>query len=95
MGTKYTVFFLILVFDMSFSIIFIYILEGLFQVFWYCTTTPGPYWSGRKTPTGPVAGHYKNPILPFGLGLKAFFFSSDCKLYVQIKPLIVSKSSVA
>ena len=33
--------------------------------------------SGRKTPIGPVAGHYKNPKAPFGLGLKAFCFSSD------------------
>ena len=77
---------------MSFSIIF-GILEGLFQVFWYSTTPPpadpvsltkrrsilfsGTNLSGRKTHTGPVAGHYKNPILPFGLGLKAFYFSSD------------------
>ena len=37
---KYTVFFLILVFYTSFSIIF-GILEGLFQVFWYPTTPPG------------------------------------------------------
>ena len=28
--------------------------------------------SGRKTPIGPVAGHYKNAILPFGVGLTAF-----------------------
>ena len=87
-------FFLILVFYISFSIIF-GILEGLFQVFWYSTTPPplladpvsltkrrsilfsGTYLSGRKTPTGPVAGHYKNPILPFGLDLKAVCFFSD------------------
>ena len=37
----------------------------------------GTYLSGRKTPVGPEAGHYKNPILPFGLCLEAFFFSSD------------------
>ena len=93
LGIKYTVSFLILVFYMSFSIIF-GILEGLFQVFWYSTTPPPPAdpvsltkrrsilfsgtnLSGRKTHTGPVAGHYKDPILPFGLGLKAFYFSSD------------------
>ena len=29
----------------------------------------GIYLSGRKPPIGPVAGHAKNPILPFGLGL--------------------------
>ena len=29
----------------------------------------GIYLSGCKTPIGPVAGHAKNPILPFGLGL--------------------------
>ena len=29
----------------------------------------GIYFNGRKTPIGPVAGHAKNPILPFGLGL--------------------------
>ena len=40
---KYTVFFLILVFYTSFSILF-GILEGLFQVFWYPTTPRGrPY----------------------------------------------------
>ena len=33
----------------------------------------GTYLSGRKTPTGPVAGH-KNPILPFGLGLNFLLF---------------------
>ena len=37
----------------------------------------GTYLSARKTPIGPVAGHYQNPILPFGLGLKAFCFPSD------------------
>ena len=36
----YVVFFLILVFYTSFSIIF-GILEGLFQVFWYPTSPPG------------------------------------------------------
>ena len=28
--------------------------------------------SGCKTPIGPVAGHYKNPTLPFGLGFLVF-----------------------
>ena len=37
----------------------------------------GTYLSGRKTPMGPEAGHYKNPILPFGLCLEAFCFYSD------------------
>ena len=43
MGIKYVVLFLILVFYMSFSIIF-GILEGLFRVhvFWYSTTPPWP-----------------------------------------------------
>ena len=45
MGIKYVVLFLILVFYMSFSIIF-GILEGLFRVhvFWYSTTPPGQPW---------------------------------------------------
>ena len=30
--------------------------------------------SGRKTPIGPLAGHYKNPILPFSLGLNFLLF---------------------
>ena len=34
----------------------------------------GTYLSGRKTPVGPVAGHCKNPILPFGLGLNFLLF---------------------
>ena len=34
----------------------------------------GTYLSGRKTPIGPVAGHYKNPILPFSLGLNFLLF---------------------
>ena len=29
----------------------------------------GIYLNGRTPPIGPVAGHAKNPILPFGLGL--------------------------
>ena len=42
LGITQTVFFLILVFYASFSVIF-GILEGLFQVFWY-STTPSPPW---------------------------------------------------
>ena len=34
----------------------------------------GIYLSGRKSPIGPVAGHAKNPILPFGLGLNFLLF---------------------
>ena len=34
----------------------------------------GTYLSGRKTAVGPVAGHAKNPILPFGLGLNLLLF---------------------
>ena len=34
----------------------------------------GTYLSGSQTPIGPVAGHYKNPILPFGLGLNFLLF---------------------
>ena len=30
--------------------------------------------NGRETPIGPVAGHYKNPILPFGLVLNFLLF---------------------
>ena len=36
----------------------------------------GIYLSGRKTSIGPVAGHAKNPILPFGLA-ETFCFSPD------------------
>ena len=32
------------------------------------------YLSGSQTPIGPVAGHYKNPVLAFGLGLKFLLF---------------------
>ena len=34
----------------------------------------GTYLSGRKTPIGPEAGHAKNHILPFGLGLNLLLF---------------------
>ena len=34
----------------------------------------GTYLSGRKTPIGPVVGHYKNTTLPFGLGLNFLLF---------------------
>ena len=34
----------------------------------------GTYLSGCKTPIEPVAGHYKNPILPFSLGLNLLLF---------------------
>ena len=34
----------------------------------------GTYLSGRKTAIGAVAGHAKNPILPFGLGLNLLLF---------------------
>ena len=46
--------------------------------------------SGRKTPIGPLAGHYKNPILLFGLGsnffaflLTTFFEIAVCFLFRQ------------
>ena len=40
-------------------------------------SSQGHTWVAAKPLRGPIASHYKTPILPFGLGMKAFCFFSD------------------
>ena len=40
-------------------------------------SSQGHTWVAAKPLQGPIASHYKTPILPFGLGMKAFCFFSD------------------
>ena len=54
---------------------------------WECMDNHIAFIPPRSTPIGPVAGHYKNPILPFGLVLNFLLFFRQHLL----KQLYISK----